>query len=126
MPLDYTNRRKYPRLEGVFKADLLNLGDDPGIANWEAIVPATALDVSREGMRLQVDYNVALQSTISVIVYYKGRDSVCLSKVMWKREEMGQATYGLFIKEWSKLDPVLNQELKTLEESEKKKSIEMK
>lgn len=111
------DRRRYPRFEGEFQVDLLNMGDDPGISAFEAIVAGTALDVSREGMRLKVSYNVAVGSVLSAIVYYAGSDSICLCDVVWKREVMGEYIYGLFIKEWSKLDPALDKKLAAMEEA---------
>ena len=94
------------------------MGDDPSIPNNRPIVAAVALDVSRQGMRLRSKYNVSVGSHLSAIAYYKDRDSVCLCEVVWKREDAGQLLYGLFIKEWSKLDPVLNKKLTEMEKEE--------
>lgn len=101
------DRRKYPRLEGDFPVDLLNMGDDPQTSRMESIIPGHALDVSRQGLRLKVTYNVPVGSVLSVILYYRGRESVCLCQVVWKRELGHEKLYGLFIKDWSKLDALL-------------------
>ncbi len=108
------DRRQYPRLEGEFPVDLLNMGDDSGISRLEAIVPGRALDISRHGMRLKVPYNVPNGSVLSVIVYFRGRESVCLCQVVWKREYEGEKLYGLFIKDWSKLDSMLERRLNSM------------
>ncbi len=109
------NRRQYPRFEGKFNVDLLNMGDDPSISSFEPVIPALGLDVSRKGLRLQSRYQVNVGSFLSAIVYYKGQGSVCLCEVVWKREEDGQFLYGLFIKEWSQLEMALDRELKRIE-----------
>jgi hypothetical protein len=114
-PID---RRKHPRFEGQFKVDLLNMGDDPNISPYEAVIPATALDISRQGLRLKTAYTVRMGSLLSAIVYFKGAGSVCLCKVVWKREEMGEMTYGLFIEEWPQINPALDEKLNSMEVEE--------
>ena len=113
--MDNRDRRTHPRLEGTFHVDLLNMGDDPHISQFEAIVDGEALDVSRGGMRLKITYDVAIGTMLSVIVYYRHRESICLCKVMWRREVMGEQLYGLFVEEWSRLDRFLERELATME-----------
>jgi len=113
--MDYRDRRTHPRLEGTFHVDLLNMGDDPHVSQFEASVDGEALDVSRGGMRLKITYDVAIGTTLSVIVYYRHRESICLCRVMWRREVMGEQIYGLFIKEWSRLDRFLEVELQAME-----------
>lgn len=103
--MDPKDRRKHPRYEGYFQVDLLNMGDDPTVSPFEAIVPGLALDVSRQGMRVKAAYNVPIGAFLSVILYNEGAESVCLCEVVWKREEEGQILYGVFTQEWSKLDP---------------------
>ena len=44
----YKDRRSHPRLEEPLQLDLLNMGDDPSVSPFEAVVPGTALDVSRQ------------------------------------------------------------------------------
>lgn len=109
------DRRKHPRFEGQFKVDLLNMGDDPTISAFEAVVPAVALDVSRQGLRLQTTYSVQVGTLLSAIVYFHGAGSVCLCKVVWKRGDEGQFLYGLFIEEWPQLDATLEAQLKEIE-----------
>lgn len=106
-----SERRKYPRMGCDIPADLLNMGDDPSISRHEPLVRGQVLDVSLQGLRLKINYNVTLDSMLSVIVYYRGSESVCLCRVIWKRDLMKEAVYGLFIKEWSKLDPLLKKKL---------------
>jgi hypothetical protein len=113
--MDYRDRRTHPRLEGTFRVYLLNTGDDPRISPYEAIVDGEALDVSRGGMRLKVSYDVALKTILSVIVYYRNRESICLCEVMWRRNNLGELVYGLFIKEWTRLDGYLEDELHRME-----------
>ena len=105
--MDPKDRRKHPRYEGQFQVDLLNMGDDPSVSPFEAIVPGTALDVSRQGMRIKATYNVPIGAFLSVIMYSDGGESVCLCEVVWKRQEDGEFLYGVFTQEWSKLDPKL-------------------
>ena len=112
------NRRRHPRFEGKFNVDLLNMGDDPNISAFESVIPATALDVSRQGLRLKCHYQVNVGSFLSAIVYYKGQGSVCLCEVVWKREDKNEFLYGLFIKEWSQLELALNRELQAIEKKE--------
>jgi hypothetical protein len=109
--MDVTDRRKHPRCEGQFQVDLLNMGDDPTVSPFEAIVPGTALDVSRQGMRIKAAYNVPIGAFLSVILYNEGGESLCLCEVVWKREEDGEILYGVFTQEWSKLDPKLEKAL---------------
>lgn len=110
------DRRQCPRFEETIQADLLNMGDDPNVASWEAVVPAVALDVSKHGLRLQSVYNVEVGSLISVIAYYRHRDSICLCEVVWKRAGAeGQHLYGLYVKEWTRLDPALQKQLDAME-----------
>lgn len=118
--MDPRDRRKHPRLEGQFTVDLLNMGDDPSVSPYEAVIPAEALDVSRKGMRLKVTYTVPAGSYLSVILYYQRHESVCLCKVMWRREMMGEQLYGLYIEEWSKLDVALDRQLRVMEIEEEK------
>ena len=113
--MDGSDRRRHPRFEGEFLVDLLNMGDDPEIPPDEPVVRGMALDVSRQGLRLRSAYNVNVGSFISAILYYKGHDSLALCEVMWKRVEQGQFLYGLFIREWSALDPDLATALATME-----------
>ena len=115
-------RREYPRFEGKFKVDLLNTGDDPNISSWESVVQCTALDISKHGMRLASHYNVPVKSTISIIVYYRGYESICLCDVVWKRTVNDEFLYGLYIKEWSKLDSKLDAQLNAVEEEESKEN----
>ena len=115
--MDPKDRRKYPRYEGQFSVDLLNMGDDPSISPFEAIVPGTALDVSRQGMRVRANYHVPIGAFLSVILYSDGGESVCLCEVVWKREEEGQMLYGVFTQEWSKLDPKLARALDSMHDS---------
>lgn len=105
--MESKDRRRYPRLEGHFRVDLLNLGDDPNVSNWESIIEGEALDISMQGMRIKAFYNVGVGSLVSVVVYYKDRESICLSEVVWKREILGEFIYGLHFKEWTSLDPAL-------------------
>jgi hypothetical protein len=105
--MDSPDRRKYPRYEATFQVDLLNMGDDPTVSQFEAIVPGKALDVSLRGMKLKAAYNAPVGSFLSVILYSEGGESVCLCEVVWKRESDGQMLYGVFTKEWSKLNPNL-------------------
>jgi hypothetical protein len=67
--MDARDRRQFPRLEGHFEVDLLNMGDDPEIDVSEPIVAAEALDISKHGLRLQSLYNVPNGSVVSVIAY---------------------------------------------------------
>jgi len=110
------DRRKYPRFEGTFPVDLLNMGDDPAISQFVPVISGSALDVSKQGMRLKALYNVSVGSLLSVVIYYKKRESVCLSEVIWKRNERGESTYGLFFREWSKLDKNLDEKLSSMEQ----------
>lgn len=103
--MDPKDRRLHPRYESTFHVDVLNMGDDPGVSQFEAIIPGTALDVSRQGMRLKVPYSVPVGSALSVILYSaNGGQSICLCEVMWRREEMGEPLYGVFTKQWTSLD----------------------
>lgn len=116
--MEAKDRRKYPRLEGEFPVDLLNMGDDPMVSPFEAIVSGTCLDVSRQGMRLKATYNVPIGTLLSAIVYYKNRESVCLCEVIWKREYLGQPLYGVYIKQWSQMDPSLEDRLSWMENAD--------
>ncbi len=113
---DPKDRREHPRFEGQFHVDLLNMGDDPKISQFEAVISGDALDVSRTGMRLKVGYRVPVGTLLSIIVYYRNHESICLCEVMWRREIMGEQLYGLYTKEWSKLDSLLEQQLLAMEE----------
>ena len=113
--MDGIDRRKHPRFEGEFLVDLLNMGDDPEIPPDEPVVRGTALDVSRQGIRLRSAYNVIVGSFISAILYFKGHESLALCEVMWKKVDQGQFLYGLFIREWSALDVNLATALDTME-----------
>ena len=114
--MDPKDRRVHPRLEGQFSVDLLNMGDDPSVSAFEAIVTGEALDVSRSGMRLKITYKVPVGTQLSVIVYYKNYESICLCEVVWRREMMGEQLYGLYIKEWSTLDPLLARQMSCMEQ----------
>jgi hypothetical protein len=116
--MDPKERRRHPRFLGKFNVDLLNMGDDPNVSEFESVVPAIALDVSRQGMRLQCHYQVAVGTLLSAIVYFKGQGSVCLCTVVWKRTEQKEQIYGLFIEEWSQLDLTLQREFESIEKKE--------
>jgi hypothetical protein len=113
--MDPKDRREVPRFEGEFRVDLLNMGDDPAFPPHEAVISSIALDVSKKGIRLRSAYNVSVGSLISSIVYYKNADSIALCEVIWKREDQNGFLYGLFINEWSSINPALLQQLNTLE-----------
>lgn len=114
--MDGRDRRQYPRLEGHFKVDLLNMGDDPAIPVAEPVVAAEALDISKHGMRLQSAYNVPVGTLVSVVTYFQGQGSVCICDVVWKRAgENNKALYGLYIKNWGKLDRLLERKLNEME-----------
>ena len=115
------DRRKYPRLEGHFTVDLLNMGDDNKVSN-EVVVQAEALDISMKGMRIKANYNAPVGGLLSAVVYFKGHESICLSEVVWKRETKGSFVYGLFFKAWSKLDPSLEKALQAMEVQEENKN----
>lgn len=117
--MDPKDRRQFPRIEGQFSVDLLNMGDDPNFPPFEAVITGVALDISKRGIRLKSAYNATVGSFISAIVYYRSTDSIALCEVMWKRIEDGQFHYGLYIKEWSELDPLLLEQLNILEEQHK-------
>lgn len=122
--MDQKNRRKFPRFEGEFKVDLLNMGDDANFPLFEAVVPGKALDISKQGIRLESLYSVSVGSFISAIVYYKEQDSIALCEVMWKREALGVFCYGLYIKEWSKIEPVLLKQLDVIEKANQEQELE--
>jgi|GEM_PF-6018867 len=111
------DRRQYPRLEGHFQVDILNLGDDVHYSPFEAVVEAEALDVSKKGMRLRSSYDAAVGSNLSVIIYFKGHESICLSKVVWKSADGDSYFYGIYFDRWSTLDPDLAQKLSAMEEN---------
>ena len=116
--MDPRDRRIHPRLEGQFRVDLLNMGDDESVAEFESVVPGEALDVSRSGMRLKVTYRVPVGTFLSAIVYYKGFESICLCEIVWRRELMGEQLYGLYIRDWSKMDRLLENQLALMEMSQ--------
>ncbi len=118
--MDGKDRRQNPRFEGRFQVDLLNMGDDPKFPAWKPVVASEALDFSKHGMRLRSPYSVPLGSIISAVAYFKGHESVCLCEVMWRVPSEDQFMYGLFIREWSKLDPALKDVLDKMEAQEKK------
>lgn len=92
------------------------MGDDPAVSQAEAVIPGTALDVSRQGMRIRVPYNVPVGTVLSVILYApRGGESLCLCEVMWRQDEPGHALYGVFTKEWSKLDARLSNVFQSME-----------
>lgn len=109
------DRRTHPRLEGEFRVEVLNLGDDPQIPQWEAVVPATAFDVSRHGMRIRTAYDVPVGLPVSAILYYKGMESIALCEAVRKGSQNGQCVYGLFIKEWTRIDAALEKRLAEME-----------
>lgn len=113
--MDYSDRRQYPRFEGYFPVELLNMGDDPSVSPYEALVEGTALDVSRQGMRVRSEYNVPVGSYVSAILYYLDRQSICLCEVVWRRDGDEGLVYGLYFKDWTQLDPLLEQKFKSLE-----------
>lgn len=114
--MDPKDRRRHPRYEAAFQVDLLNMGDDPAVSQFEAIIHGTALDVSRQGMRIKVPYNVPVGSLLSIILYSaQGGESLCLCEVMWRTEEMGEPLYGVYTKEWSKLDSRLAKIFESME-----------
>jgi hypothetical protein len=84
------------------------------IEPFEAVVVGEALDVSRTGMRLKTAYRVPVGSYVSAIVYYRNYESICLCEVVWRRDVIGEQLYGLRIKEWSKLDKCLSQQLEAM------------
>ena len=110
------NRRRYPRLQGRFQVDILNMGDDLAVSSTEALVKAEAMDVSMHGLRIKTTYDVPTGSLVSVVFYFQNRESVCLCEVVWKRQIMGENVYGLFLKKWSFLDRSLDETLQALGE----------
>jgi hypothetical protein len=45
-----------------------------------------------------------------------------MCEVVWKREAMGQKLYGLYIKQWSKMDSKLDHDLERIEASQQSSS----
>ncbi len=121
--MDPKDRRTHPRFEGQFRVDLLNMGDDPSISQFEAVVVGEALDVSRTGMRLKTTYSVPVGTFVSAIVYYRNYESICLCEVVWRRDMMGEQLYGLRIKEWSRLDKALGRQLEEMEQQQADYSV---
>ena len=121
--MNQRDRRKYPRLEGQFDVDLLNLGDDPNYSPWEIVIAATALDVSMRGLRIKTLYDVPFGANLSVIVYFHGKESICLCDVVWKKSLDGEFMYGLYFQGWTKLDKELEQVLFDLEEKKKAENL---
>ncbi len=94
------------------------MGDDPSIPVSEPIVSAEALDISKHGLRLTSAYNVPVGTVVSVVTYYQSQGSVCLCDVVWKRMEGKKILYGLYIKNWGRLDKLLEHKLNEMEASE--------
>jgi hypothetical protein len=114
--MDPKDRRKHPRYEATFQVDLLNMGDDPSVSQFEAIIHGVAMDVSRQGMRVKVPYNVPVGSMLSIILYsQQGGESLCLCEVMWRQDELGEPVYGVFTRSWSKLDARLAKIFESME-----------
>ena len=116
--MDGRDRRQFPRFEGKFQVDLLNMGDDPKISAWESVVQGTAFDISKHGVRIGSVYNVEVGALLSMVIYYRGCESICLCEVKWKRSVDGEFLYGLYITEWSTLDRALGAQLDAIEGTE--------
>lgn len=93
------------------------MGDDPKISQWESVIEGTAMDISKHGLRLASPYNVNVGSLTSIVLYFRGHESICMCKVMWKRTVNNEFLYGLYIEQWSKLDSALGAQLDAMETS---------
>lgn len=96
-------RRKELRFPINLSAQLI----DSTTPSLRAPVAARILDISRNGMKLEVWHDAPIGSCFSLSLEYQDDDSLCLGEVMWKRDTTKGMVYGLRIIHWTYLTPPL-------------------
>jgi hypothetical protein len=99
----WADRRKFPRMNGDFPTDVIDTAGDP----LPVTLSARTVNVSRQGLGIEANTDLALGTQLSVSVQFDGRDSICLCQLLWKRRSDGGFSYGALVKRWSYLDPAL-------------------
>lgn len=100
-------RRKSPRLKRDLDVDIVILsgkraGDE---------IPGKVVNVSKEGLCLQMPPDIPLEEQLSLVVYCDDSDSLCVGKIIWKKEAGEKTNYGIHVLYWSYLDPQLERQL---------------
>ena len=70
-------------------------------------IAGQATEISLEGLRLAIAFDVPEGCTIVLQLNYLDNDSVCVGEVKWKSRDGVNCIYGVHIKKWSYLDPDL-------------------
>ncbi len=70
-------------------------------------IAGQATEISLEGLRLAIAFDVPEGCTIVLQLNYLENDSVCVGEVKWKSRDGANCIYGVHIKKWSYLDPDL-------------------
>ena len=89
------DRRKYPRVSGSYQVDLVESSPNEVL---NIIGHSQIIDVSRDGFQVVTRNNVPIGSTMSLLAYFIGKNSVCQCEVRWKKEILGKFYYGLQVK----------------------------
>ena len=102
-PTNPQERRRHPRIAVDMRANLYDAVESTG----KEIVSGRAVNISRCGMMLKIDFEAPLGSLHVMAVSYGDFESICLAQVVWKDRRDEFTVYGLDIKRWSYMDPAL-------------------
>jgi hypothetical protein len=97
------DRRRFPRAPASYDVQIV-AADDRDMGSY---VPGRLRNISQEGLCLESAFDAPVGALMSVSIDHGGHDSLLLVKVMWR----DGTCYGLEIKHWSYLDPLLEIEL---------------
>lgn len=100
-------RRHYLRKKVDFQANIV--GTDGML--MEEFSSGRVVNISKEGLCLETTFLAEVKALLSLVIYFEGRDSLCLAQIVWKSINQNEARYGLRIQHWTFLDPSLELEM---------------
>lgn len=83
------------------------------------------LDISRNGLRMEVWHDAPVGARFSISLQYNDDDSLCLAEVIWKRETTKGMVYGLRVHHWTYLTPLLAADIRWQERKQAASDFEM-
>lgn len=102
-----SERRKSPRRSVDFEVEIVAVDGNA----FDESPKGQAVNISRNGLCLTTPFSVPISTLLSLSISFAGRDSHFLGEIVWKKDHGDGAMYGLHIKRWSYLDPLLDREI---------------
>lgn len=103
----FSERRKFRRINVDFSVEIIAAEKDlPDELN-----KGQGLNISQDGICLKTLLDIPVTGLVSLSCSFAGRDSQFVGEVVWKKLDPDGYIYGLKIKRWAYLDPLLEREI---------------